>query len=117
MINKGTEIYVQDQPWALNLGVWLVHRNEDGRKFIAPPVVFVQMEEGVQTAPSLTLDHEAAQDLMNRLWQMGIRPRDGEGTMAHVGAMKEHIADLRKVAFSHHDTSVPDRRLNLEVVR
>lgn len=93
------EIFVQDQPWALNLGVWLVERRADGSKGVAAPVVFASLPAGASAPPSLSLSREAAQDLMNRMWQLGIRPLDGEGTLAHVGAMQEHIEDLRRVAF------------------
>jgi hypothetical protein len=105
MMQSTVEIHVQDSaPWGRGLSVWLVDRHQDGKVFVAPPVVFTECDPGETSAPSFAMSQEAAQELMNRMWQLGIRPRDGEGTMAHVGAMKAHIEDLRKVAFSHHDT-------------
>lgn len=111
-MDTNVEIYVQDQPWALNLGVWLVNRCEDGTKGVAAPVVFAPLPDGTSAPPSLSLSREAAQDLMNRMWQLGIRPRDGEGTLAHVGAMKDHIEDLRKVAFGD-DAAVTKGPMNI----
>lgn len=103
-MNTNVEIFVQDQPWALNLGVWLVDRRADGSNGVAAPVVFAPVPEGESTPPSLSLSREAAQDLMSRMWQLGIRPREGEGTLAHVSAMQQHIEDLRKVAFKGEAT-------------
>lgn len=53
------------------------------------------------TTPTLRLGHEAAQELFDDLWNAGFRPNKGEGTAAHVDAMREHLADLRRLVFDH----------------
>jgi hypothetical protein len=42
----------------------------------------------------------AVQKLMDDLWTEGVRPTDYKDTREVVGAMKEHINDLRKMAFA-----------------
>lgn len=101
------QIHIQERPWAGKLGIWLQDRAEDGTRRIAAPVVFAPVDMGVDDrAPSAEITHAAAQHLMEQLWRMGIRPRDGEGTMAHVEAMKNHIEDLRRMAFKSNFTAL-----------
>jgi hypothetical protein len=48
----------------------------------------------------LSLDSEDAQQLMNALWDAGLRPANGESSKAHVDALKAHLEDMRKIALS-----------------
>lgn len=98
-------VHIAPTGWNDSYPVWLVHTDSEGKKRVAPPCVFIETKEGESQAPSLNLSHDAAQELMNRLWNLGLRPRNGVGTLAHVDAMKEHIADLRRVAFSREETT------------
>lgn len=47
----------------------------------------------------LPLQPDDAQQIMNELWRVGVRPRDGAGTLAHVEATRAHLEDLRKLVF------------------
>lgn len=49
--------------------------------------------------PTLRLLGDEAQQLMNELWRIGIRPRDGNGTQAHTDGLQAHLSDLRAIAF------------------
>ena len=40
----------------------------------------------------------AAQDLLDDLWRAGIRPSNGEGSVGEIGTIKNHLADMRKIA-------------------
>ena len=44
---------------------------------------------------TLELDRDSAQELMDGLWQVGVRPANGEGNVGQIGAMREHLGDLR----------------------
>ena len=56
-------------------------------------------EAGVLLEPSLRLDENLAQQLLNALWEVGLRPRNGESSLAHVEAMRYHLEDMRKLVF------------------
>lgn len=45
-------------------------------------------------APFVRLPYEAAQELMDELWQCGIRPTDRDANQAEVVAVKNHISSL-----------------------
>lgn len=45
------------------------------------------------------LSKPIAQMIMDELWRLGVRPHNGESSMAHTGALKYHLEDMRKIAF------------------
>lgn len=49
--------------------------------------------EAFMSPPSVRLSHDAAQQLLDDLWQTGLRPKDWK----HHGP--EHLEDMRKIAF------------------
>jgi hypothetical protein len=54
-------------------------------------------------APSLHLDLSAAQQLMDELWQCGLRPTEGTGSAGAFAAQGKHLEDMRKLVFEHLD--------------
>jgi hypothetical protein len=77
----------------------------DNREFaVAEPVVFKKLtpEErddysGRYLAPSLTLDRLSGQQLMDELWQCGLRPSEGTGSAGQLAAVQQHLGDMRKI--------------------
>lgn len=49
--------------------------------------------------PTLVLDADQAQQIMNGLWHAGVRPKNGAGALAHVETLKAHLDDLRTIAW------------------
>ncbi len=54
---------------------------------------------GAVLEPTFRLDPQGAQKLIDELWRLGIRPSSGEGNVGQIGAMKEHLNDMRKLVF------------------
>src|SRR3990167_8536848 len=52
-------------------------------------------------SPPLVLDEHSAQNLLQELWNAGVRPNNGEGTSAQVDSLKYHLEDMRKLVFNH----------------
>lgn len=48
---------------------------------------------------SFILSYETAQELMNSLWECGLRPAQGMGSVGQLETMKDHLEDMRKIAF------------------
>ncbi len=59
----------------------------------------VPRDMGAFAPPMLGLTEEAAQVLMNTLWDSGLRPIEAEGRNHQVSAMQSHLDDLRAIAF------------------
>ena len=81
-------------------GVSLYAFNESRSEHLTTVLTVNQREQGAYVEPTLHLSCTEAQQLLNELWAVGYRPRDGAGTLAHVEAQKAHLEDMRKLVFS-----------------
>jgi hypothetical protein len=52
--------------------------------------------------PSMRLNRIEAQNLMDQLWESGLRPSSGEGNAGQLGAIERHLEDMRKLVFEQH---------------
>jgi len=69
-----------DGAWVHNLTCTYVEDH------IVPPVAF-------------TMTQAQGQDLMDRLWQAGLRPTEGKGSAGALAATERHLEDMRKLVF------------------
>ncbi len=67
--------------------------------YAAEPFMMKPAEEGGLVSPSFTLTNEAAQSLMDSLWDCGIRPTAGQGSAGQLAATERHLADMRTLVF------------------
>ncbi|MBD3387410.1 MAG: hypothetical protein GF414_00515 [Candidatus Altiarchaeales archaeon] len=67
--------------------------------YAAKPVVMERLEDEERPRPFMTLEIEVVQQLMDALWRIGVRPSEGVPSEGQLEAMREHIADLRKLVF------------------
>jgi len=49
----------------------------------------------------LSLEPEAAEQLMDELWACGIRPSNGEGSTGQLAAVNRHLEDMKKLVFDY----------------
>lgn len=49
--------------------------------------------------PTLRLGTAEAQELMDDLWQAGLRPSEGTGSAGSLAATERHLKDMRTIAF------------------
>jgi len=71
--------------------------------WLAKPLVWQRIDPGVEAFPTFNLECEVdAQNLMDALWSSGVRPSNGEGNVGMIGAMRDHLADLRRAVEFHH---------------
>jgi len=64
-------------------------------------VMFEEREEGV-TIPDedgLRLSDENAQQMMDALWNIGVRPTEGAGSAGSLAATIRHLEDMRALVF------------------
>lgn len=78
----------------------LVKKVADGSVAVAEAIDFKVYQPNEQPNPAkVQLTHSEAQELIDRLWACGLRPTEGKWTAGLIESMKEHIGDLRKIAF------------------
>lgn len=58
------------------------------------------IERGMLIPPALTISDENAQALCDALWDAGIRPTNGAGSVGQLAAVQAHLGDMRKIVES-----------------
>lgn len=58
-----------------------------------------EVYSGKYPTESLVITQDTAQELMNSLWECGLRPAQGAGSAGQLETMKAHLEDMRRIAF------------------
>ena len=112
-INIAQEWHIQHSIVNDAIEVWALNRLGDGaREHVTAELSIHRVEKHAlfDRGPTLRLTPDEAQSIMNELWRVGIRPRDGAGSLAHVEATRAHLEDLRRLVFDKQ--SSPRRNSN-----
>lgn len=99
MLGK-TEWHVESSIAWDAIHLWAIQRDGDRRSQITAEYTVKPVEPGTMVeGPTLRITEAEAQQIMDGLWRIGIRPRDGAGSLAHVDAQKAHLEDMRRLVF------------------
>jgi len=90
--------FCQYHPQSLRYEIYF-RRKCDGVLRFGEITEFVQVEEGDDVAPMIRLQQEEAQQLMDTLWDAGLRPVGAAGSAGQLSAVESHLADMRKIVF------------------
>jgi len=77
-----------------------------GTRAPALPVVYSPITPenmGQRIEPTARLTEEQAQQLMDGLWDCGIRPTEGKGSAGQLAATQKHLDDMRTLVFHGHN--------------
>lgn len=85
--------YTQYQPWMDNFAIHM----RIG-KAMATSINLREYAPGEIRPAFLELDRDEAQSLMDRLYEVGLRPSLAAGTAGQLEAVKYHLEDMRKLA-------------------
>lgn len=68
---------------------------------VARELVFerVPADQRAYTAPATIIRYDEAQQLIDELWRVGLRPSEGTGTAGSLRQAEDHIASLKAIAF------------------
>jgi len=72
---------------------------EDSPGQVVTSMIVDTVAEGAVIEPSMKIDYEAAQGLMDDMWSCGLRPSDGTGSQGQLKATERHLEDMRKLVF------------------
>ena len=78
-------------------------QHPNGQYSAFQPLVAQKIDDGSFVPPFLEIDHDAAQQLFDELYSMGIRPTHEQAQPEK--ARDAHIEDLRKLAFTLLDSA------------
>lgn len=88
------------------ISIYCFERSEQGSK-VAQPLEFRFEDEGVSFLPIVRLSPDEAQSLMDDLWECGLRPSEGTGSVGamapqfELAATQRHLEDMRKLVFDY----------------
>lgn len=85
--------HVEKQIWTDKIAI----RMRKGKE-IATSITFEELPPGQISDPIISLYSDEAQDLMDRLYAVGIRPSAAAGSAGQLDAVKYHLEDMRKLA-------------------
>jgi hypothetical protein len=77
----------------------LIGQKTDSGSSVMVNAVYETVADGLCQEPSLRISLTAAQELMDDLWQCGLRPSEGSGSAGSLRATQEHLADMRRLVF------------------
>jgi hypothetical protein len=82
-----------------SLAVFLYERVGDHFAVATQVVMQERRAEGQIVEPTMHLDPQAAQELMDSLWDAGVRPAEGHGSTGQLAATERHLNDMRRLVF------------------
>lgn len=85
---RGISLFITDDS--------LVPQNEIA---VATNITFEVIQSHHVPQPLTTLELNEAQELMDELWNCGIRPTDGAGSAGAMQRAENHIKDLQKITY------------------
>lgn len=108
IFQQGFRVRVGSEPYrGESLPFYLFDFDAMGRQRIVPLGEPQAFDRGSYVAPAFDLLRDSAQDLMDDLWAAGIRP---SGTLQGDGepsAQRQHLADMRAIAFAKLNIAPP----------
>jgi len=99
MMVRNLKFHAERQPFTGGMALH-VGADQDGKLFVGTPLVMRDAEPGMVTRPVMTLTQTAAQQLMDELWNCGLRPSEGAGSAGQLAATERHLADMRTLTFA-----------------
>lgn len=87
----------QSAPWRRAVELYIASPDRKAR--VKEVVIEEVSHEHFVEEPSFVIDNEAAQVLMDDLWNAGLRPTEGTGSAGSLKATERHLEDMRKIAF------------------
>ena len=101
-INKGPQVraFRADNRYKhLNIFIEEIQGQE---YYIANPATMVRRHEKdmfLPVTPTTTLSPTAAQQLIDDLWDCGLRPSEGSGSAGQLAAVERHLKDMQTLVF------------------
>lgn len=81
-----------------NINLTIYQKNEP-RVYVAQPVTMEEINPALDVRPTFSLTPTAAQELIDRLWDCGLRPSEGAGSAGALAATQKHLGDMRTLVF------------------
>lgn len=105
-----TQFFAERANFRTKINLHMLMDPMDGRaRTMARPVVFEAIQDEAQTLgePMLVLSNVAAQSLIDELWQVGLRPTQGQQSEGQMAATTKHLNDMRTLVSALAKVELP----------
>jgi hypothetical protein len=93
------EVRCQREPWKDGVEVAVFVKFPTGSVAVAEPLTLRDLAPGESIAnPTMRLDNQEAQALIDELWRCGLRPSEGSGSAGSLAATERHLKDMQAIA-------------------
>lgn len=95
------KVYANSQDYLNKISIALVNIDYNGKRTYARAMqpFYIEEDLGSQIAPTLSIDRDIAQGIMDSLYSIGFRPSEAPTLQNELIAVKEHLNDMRKIVF------------------
>ena len=93
-------LIAHQDPWSEQVEFMLLHQVSGKPRTVCGPLQFNEIPEGAPCNPTFRLYGPEAQELMDMLWNCGLRPTQGKSSAGQLDAVERHLADMRAIAFN-----------------
>ena len=100
---KPLEFMARREDWDYGISLYAKQVTEGMGTVVARPLELHQHDKDLICEPFARLDIQAAQQLMDELWQCGLRPSEGTGSAGSLKATQEHLKDMQKIVFKNYE--------------
>ena len=76
-----------------------VYDRSFGKLSVGYAIQMHDVPEGEYMEPTMVLDTHAAQELIDSLWDCGLRPTEGSGSAGQLASVQYHLEDMRRIVF------------------
>lgn len=98
----GKRLLAQRSQWSPAIQFLLLEYFPDGGRAYGVNVVMQAVtpeNQGYAWEPTFSIGTTEAQELMDSLWQCGLRPSEGIGSAGQLASTQKHLEDMRTIAF------------------
>ncbi len=92
------ELMVRRDDWSAGVSVYMRQCTVGFGSQVAAPITMIDHKQGTHAEPMFRLEIRQAQQLMDELWQCGLRPSEGSGSAGSLAATERHLKDMQSIA-------------------
>jgi len=94
-----TQIRAEMPVWEDRINLYVRVTGQDGSHSFGRPLTLEVIPEGSAVwEPTMRIDKSDAQQFMDELWRIGLRPSEGSGSAGSLAATERHLADMKVIA-------------------
>jgi hypothetical protein len=101
LVENFKHAHVQMKMWNRSLDLFLYNRNSEGHITFIDEVTLRTEKDAykiIEPKDPIILPLETAQELMDGLWQCGLRPSEGSGSAGALRATENHLKDMQELS-------------------